>query len=274
MERTFDGKVVVITGASAGIGRAAALKFAREGAKVVLAARKRGPLEETAAEVEAAGGRAHIVQADMGDVDDCARLIDEAVEAFGGVDVLVNNAGLHHRGGFGDHEARAFGTMVDVNLRAPIVLTRLALPYLRRGGGAVVQVASIAGRVPLPGAAVYSSTKFGLRAFSLALAEELREENVKFTVVSPGAVETGFILDDLKTVSALALSSPMSTSEQIADLVIDCARDGKPERVRPLSSATLATVAYLFPQMARVLRPLLAFKGERVRAKYTKLARE
>ncbi len=268
MSGRFVGKVVVVTGASAGIGEAAARRFAAEGARVVLAARGAERLEAVAASIRAAGGDALAVRTDVGDDGACRALLERTVEAFGGLDVLVNNAALHHRGRFEDNPVDALADMVHVNLRSPVLLTRLALPLLRaRGGGAIVQVASLAGCVPTPGAAVYSATKFGLRALSYALAEELRGTGVTISVVSPGPVDTGFIMDDLTRVSDLALSQPISTADEVARAVLDCAADGRVERKLPASSGVLTTVGYLSPTLTRALRPMLERKGRRQKAR-------
>jgi short-subunit dehydrogenase len=265
----FNGAVAVITGASAGIGEATARALAARGATVVLAARNAGPLERVASQIRNDGGQALAVPCDMAETADCKRLIAATIDAFGGLDILVNNAGCHWRGPFEQHVTDAFVQMVDVNLRAPIVLTREALPFLIASGrGAVINVASLAGRVPLPGSVVYSATKFGLRAFSLALAEELRGR-VKVSLVSPGPVSTGFILDDLKNLTNLTLSQPMRTAEQIAALVVACVEDGTPERVEPPLSGLLTTVSYLFPSLARAIRPFMERKGQRVRDRLT-----
>ncbi len=267
MTARFTDKVVCITGASAGIGAAAARQFAAEGAQVVLAARGAERLQAVVAEIEAAGGRAHGVVADVGVDADAQRLLDETFATFGGLDVLVNNAGLHHRGPAMSQTAAALADMVTVNLRAPIYLTRLALPLLlARGGGHVVQVASLAGRVPTPGSATYSATKFGLRAFSRALNDELADTQVRVSVVSPGPVDTGFIMDDLDQVSDLTFSQPISTADEVAAAILACAHDGRFERALPAASGVLTTLAYLAPGLGRALRPVLERKGRRVKA--------
>jgi short-subunit dehydrogenase len=273
MKQSLQGAVVVITGASAGIGEAAAMQFAALGAKLVLAARGADALNRLRDKLAAQGAQALAVPTDMGDDAACARLVERAVEAFGGLDVLVNNAGAHARGLFQTQPAEAFSQMIDVNLRGPIVLTRLALPYLLASSrGAVVNVASLAGRVPVPGSAVYSATKFGLRAFSRALAEEHRGQ-LKVAIVSPGPVSTGFILDDLASTSDLTLSQPMRTAAQIAALIVAAAQDGVLERAEPSLSGALTTLGYLWPGLSRALRPLMERRGRRVRAKLERDAR-
>ena len=251
----------MITGASAGIGAAAARRFADEGARVVLAARGRPALEGQADVLRTAGHTVDIVPTDVGELEAMRHLVEETVQRHGRLDVLVNNAGVNYRGELGSHTPEQLAQIVQVNLAAPILLSRLALPHLVRARGAIVNVASLAGRVPVVHEATYSATKFGLRAFSFALAEELREAGVRVSVVSPGPVDTGFIMDSIDEVPDLVFSQPMSTADEIAQLVIECAADGRVERMRPKLGGYLATVGYLFPALRRVLVPVLERKG-------------
>ncbi|MEM6930268.1 MAG: SDR family NAD(P)-dependent oxidoreductase, partial [Myxococcota bacterium] len=168
-----------------------------------------------------------------------------------------------------DVEPRRLAQMVAVNLGAPIALTRMALPHLRAAAAAggpkrfVVQVASLAGTIPIDGAATYSATKFGLRTFSFALAEELRDEPVTISVVSPGPIDTGFIMDQIEDVSDLTFSQPICTAAHVAEMVVASARDGRRERQWPESAGTMATLGYLFPGLRRMLKPVLARRGRR-----------
>jgi hypothetical protein len=268
MIQRFTGKVALITGASAGIGAACAHAFAREGASVVLVARTAGPLDELAAELRAAGAAALPAALDVTDLGAARALIDRVRAELSGIDILVNNAGYNRRGPIEKFSAEELARVVEVNLSAPIAWTRLCLPELHRRRGAVVNVASLAGRIPLNHEAVYSASKFGLRAFSLALAEELQEAGVRVSCVSPGPVDTGFIMGEIDSVPDLVFAQPMSRSEQIAALVLDCAADGKPERMAPRLSGYLATLGYLFPSLRRLLVPIMEKKGRRVKAAY------
>lgn len=268
MKARFAGQVALITGASEGVGAAATRRFAREGADVVLVARREAPLEAIAAEVRALGRRALTVAADVADGAACARAIDRTLETFGRLDVLVNNAGAHARGPFEGRTTDEIATMVDVNVRGPLVLTRLALPALRARGGAVVNVASLAGQVPLPDAAVYSATKFALRAFSFALADELRDTGVRVSVVSPGPIaDTGFLMASIEDAADVVFAQPMSTADEIAALVVEAAHAGARELSTPRLSSLLAKAAYLAPGLRRLLEPAMKARGARIKAR-------
>jgi short-subunit dehydrogenase len=258
---------VIITGASLGVGRATAEHFHRSGANVVMVARRAEPLELAAATIDKSGERVLTVAADVADNAALARVVEATLARFGTIDGLVNNAGAHARGKLETREAEELSTMIDINLRAPIVLSRMVLPHLRTRGGFIVNVASLAGKVPLDGAATYSATKFGLRAFSYALAEELRGTDVTVSVVSPGPIDTGFIMDELDEVEDIVLSQTMCTADDVARMIIDCARDGRREREFPVSGGKLATLAYLVPSLRRMLKPRLERKGAAQKAR-------
>jgi short-subunit dehydrogenase len=267
MTRPFNDRTAVITGASAGIGLACARRFAEAGANVVLVARGAAELERARTEI-ARLGPALAIAVDVAAPDGPERIVGGALQQFGAIHVLVNNAGRHARGPFVDQTEADLAAMVDVNLRAPILLTRRALPHLvATGRGAIVNVASLAGKVPVVGSVVYSSTKFGLRGFSLALADELRGTGVTVSCVSPGPVDTQFIMAELDTVSDLTMSQPLVTADDVAGLVVACALDGKPERVTPRLSGALATAGYLAPALRRALRPMLERRGRRNKQK-------
>lgn len=259
----LDGKVALITGGSAGIGLAVARQMAAAGARVVLVARGQAALDEA---VAAIGDRAIAIALDVADLAAVAALPARVVASHGRLDVVVNNAGLHHRGDATKIDALALGAMVTVNLTAPVVLTRAALDHLPRGG-AVVNVASIAGYTPLPGAATYSGSKAGLRFFALALAMELEERGIRVATVSPGPVDTGFF-GDIEDVSPLVFSQPMSTADEIAAGVLRAIAGGPLEVPIPAMSARTATLAYLFPALGQWMRPRLMAKGEAAKRAY------
>ena len=269
MADRFAGKVVVITGASAGIGSAAARRFAAEGAQVALVARGAAALEWVAGEIRGAGGVAQAWPADVRDHAACAGMLESVAEVFGGIDVLVNNAGANRRGPVEEQNATDLAAIIDVNLTAPIVLTRLALPYLRRRDeAAIVNVASIAGQIPVAHEAAYSASKSGLRAFTFALREELEGSGITVSAVSPGPVDTGFLMEDLDHVPDLVFANPMSTCDEVAALVLDCAADGAAERTIPALTGYMARVGSAIPALKRALVPLLEERGRVVKEQY------
>ena len=161
----------------------------------------------------------------------------------------------------------AIAAVIDTNLKAPMLLTRLALPHLRQSRGVVVNVASIAGPRAVAARRTYCASKWGLRGFTFAVREELREAGVSLCVVSPGPIATPFVLDDLDHVPDLVFSQPILTAEQVADAVVACAIDRRRERAMPRSTLLLAQVVRSFPWLQELLRPMLEAKGARVKAR-------
>lgn len=263
----FKDKTVIITGGSEGVGAATARMFAEAGANLMLVARSKKNLEAIASELRDKT-RVELFAMDVTDADACVDLFKKADFEFGRIDVLVNNAGFHARGPVREVEAEDLGRIIDVNLKAPIVLTRLALPYLEdAGGGAIINVASLHGRLASAGSTTYSSSKFGLRIFTLALRQELEGTGIKAAVVSPGPVDTGFIMENLEDVDDIVFSQPMSTAEEVGQAIMDLCGNNVAEQAMPRSSGILTTLAYLMPWLGRYLRPMLLKKGARVKAR-------
>lgn len=268
MSDALNGKVAIITGASSGVGEAAARAFARAGAKVVLAARSAAKLEALAGDVNGLA-----VPTDVSRIEDLAALIERTLSAHGRIDVLVNNAAANARGTFDTLDPAGIAAVIDTNLKAPLLLTRLALPHLRSSRGVVVNVASIAGHVPLPHEGPYCASKWGLRGFTFALRQELQAAGVAVCVVSPGPIATPFVLDDLDNVPNLVFSQPILTAEQVAEAVLACAMDRKRERALARSTLLLARLAATFPWLQEMLRPALEAKGARAKANLRQLRR-
>jgi len=272
----FKNKVVIVTGASVGVGEACARFFAQEGANVVLAARSENIISDLAVELtEGAPKSIHshsiAIKTDVAKLRDCERLIEQTIAMFGRIDILVNNAGYNARGDVAECDLDSMDQIIDVNLKGPIRLTKLALPHLLTSPkAAVINVASLAGRFPLEGEATYSCSKFGLRAFSLALAEELDETAVSVSLVSPGPIDTGFIMGHIEDVPDLVFSQPMSNAEDVAKAVLACAEDGVRERAIPAASGVLATAGYLMPALRKVAKPVLLRAGAKAKKRYLK----
>jgi len=168
-------KVIIITGASSGIGLACAREFAARGAKLSLAARSIEKLEELKAELAVKGVESIAVKCDVSIEDDCRHLVDETVKAFGKIDILVNNAGLSMRAVFADTDLSVLKRLMDVNFWGTVYCTKYALPWLLKTKGSVVGISSIAGFIGLPGRTGYSASKFAMHGF----LETLRTENLK-----------------------------------------------------------------------------------------------
>jgi short-subunit dehydrogenase len=265
MDGNFEGKTVIITGGSQGVGAAAARRFAASGANLVLIARGQAGLDRIADEL---AGRAQVLACamDVADHGACVDLLERIEVRFGTIHVLVNNAGFHSRGPVEKVDAAELGRMIDVNLRAPIVLSRLVLPHIRKaGGGAIINVASLAGRTPVAGAAVYSASKFGLRAFTFALGQELSGSGIKVAAVSPGPIDTGFIMANIDRVADITFSQPLSTADEVAEVIMELAVNDKREASMPPVSGLLTTMSYLFPRLGKLLQPALLRRGRKVK---------
>ena len=191
MPGSLDGRRILITGASSGIGEATADAVVAEGGAVALGARRKDRLDGIASRIEADGGRAVAIEADIGEEEQANALVARANEELGGLDALVNNAGLMLLGLIQGADTSEWRRMIDVNLLGLLYCTNAALPVMRDGGGGdVVNVASVAGRIAALGSAVYNMTKWGVVGFSEALRQEGLHIGVRVTCVEPGFVET------------------------------------------------------------------------------------
>ncbi len=260
----WKDKVALVTGASSGIGLAVARKIVARGGRVALVARTEATLLKIAREL--GDDRATSFPLDVTDNAALAALPKRVVARFGRIDVVVNNAGVNHRGELAERTADELEQIIHTNLVAPIRLTHAALPHLGRGGF-VVNVASLAGKVPVPHEATYSASKSGLRAFSRALDVELSDHGVRVCTVNPGPVDTGFF-GDLEAVPNLVFSQPMSSAEQVADAVLQAIETGAHEIDVPAVSGKLATLGYLSPRLFTALRPIFAKRGAKMKAAY------
>ena len=233
----FKDKTVIITGGSEGVGAAAARMFAEAGANLVLVARNKKNLEAIAAELRELT-RVEIFAMDVRTLMPASTCSRKANFEFGRIDILVNNAGFHQRGPFASVDAADLGKMIDVNLKAPIVLMRLALPHMRdAGSGAIINVGSLAGRTPVPNSATYAASKAGLRSLTYSLGEELGDPKIKVAIVSPGPIDTGFIMSDIEKVSDITFSQPMSTADEVAQVILDLCGNQQRETYRCRLSA-------------------------------------
>jgi 3-oxoacyl-[acyl-carrier protein] reductase len=178
-------KSALVTGGSAGIGLALARMLRDEGHELTLVARRPEPVEEAARALDA-----HALPANLGNPDECVRAVAGHAERFGGMDVLVNSAGIGVGGSFGDQTTKAISLQIDVNLRGAMIVTRESLPLLRQSRGHVVNLASIAGTIPTPGLAVYGATKAALISFTNSLNREEADNGIRAVAICPAFVAT------------------------------------------------------------------------------------
>ncbi|TGQ64034.1 SDR family oxidoreductase [Mesorhizobium sp. M00.F.Ca.ET.186.01.1.1] len=189
MSENIKGKVVVITGASSGLGEAAARLLAKEGAKLVLGARRLDRLEALAAELSL--GKDAILRTDVTKVDEIRRLVDHAVEMHGRVDVIINNAGLMPHSPLERGKVEDWDRMIDVNIKGVLYGIAAVLPHMKtQRSGHIINVSSVAGHKVNPGGAVYAATKHAVRVISEGLRQEVKPYNIRTTIISPGAVAT------------------------------------------------------------------------------------
>lgn len=215
----FHDRVIVITGASAGIGRALAVALAREGALLVVAARRKEALDEVAAEIEALGSRALAVAADVAVPEDCARLIQETIARFGRIDALVNNAGVSMWARFEELEDLSIlDRLMRVNYLGAAHCTYHALPYLRQRQGLLVAVSSLTGKTGVPTRSGYAASKHAMQGFFDSLRVELMGSGVDVLVISPGFVETDIRANAFGTDGAARGESPRDESENTMSL--------------------------------------------------------
>ena len=191
MGENITGKVVVITGASSGLGEATARLLSAQGASVVLGARRVDRLNKLVGELTAAGGKAFAVAVDVTKRDQVKKLVDTAVEKFGRVDVIINNAGVMPQAPLERLKVDEWDQMIDVNLKGVLYGIAAALPHMKQQkAGHIINVSSIAGHKVGAGWTVYAATKHAVRALSEGLRQEVKPYNLRTTVISPGAVAT------------------------------------------------------------------------------------
>jgi NADP-dependent 3-hydroxy acid dehydrogenase YdfG len=191
MSNNIEGKVVVITGASSGLGEATARLLSAQGASVMLGARHVDRLQAFADELTGSGGQALAVTTDVTVCDQVKRLVDGAVQAYGRIDVMINNAGLMPQSPLEHLKIDEWNRMIDVNIKGVLYGIAAALPYMKQQkAGHIINVSSVAGHKVGPGFAVYAATKHAVRALSEGLRQEVKPYNIRTTVISPGAVDT------------------------------------------------------------------------------------
>ncbi len=191
MSNNIEGKIVVITGASSGLGEATARLLSAQGASVVLGARRVDRIQSLADELTGGGGKALAITTDVTHCDQVKRLVDAAVQTYGRIDVMINNAGLMPHSPLERLKIDDWNRMIDVNIKGVLYGIAAALPYMKQQkAGHIINVSSVAGHKVRPGSAVYAATKHAVRVISEGLRQEVKPYNIRTTVISPGAVAT------------------------------------------------------------------------------------
>lgn len=256
MLREIDGSVVVILGASSGVGRTTAELFADHGAKVVLAARSRKPLEDVAAAVRAKGAEALVVPTDVGDLEQVQALADAAVATFGRVDTWVNTAAVLVAGVFGEESPDEVERLVRTNVIGNVWSARVALDLFRRQEqGVLVDVASVLGLVPNPLVPLYTMSKFGVRGLSLSLHHlSSAFPGVRVCVVCPGPIDTPmFGRAGNHTGRELRAIPPALAPERVAAAIVSCARRPRRQVVVGAAGKTIVAAQRLSPRIVEWL---------------------
>jgi short-subunit dehydrogenase len=250
--RTIAGSRILITGASQGIGKALADLASQRGARVLAAARSEDLLRQLAEQARARGGLLETVLADVTSPQDRQRMVDAAMQHFGGLDILVNNAGIGATGHFSECAPERLRKIMEVNFFGLTETTRVFLPLLRQGNRpAIVNISSIAGKRAIPARSEYSASKFAVQGFSEALRAELAKDGIDVLVICPGLTQTNFSKNMLEQKARVQLDHMRGmTSEQVGYATLRAIERGKNEITLTFKAKLIAFVSRFFPRLA------------------------
>lgn len=252
MANTLQGKVVLITGASSGFGEEAARLFAKEGCKVVLAARRLEKLQQLAAEIQNEGGEAIAIPVDVNQKAEIEVMVQTALDLYERIDILFNNAGFGAMDWFEELEPeRSIQTLINVNLTGTMLVTRAVLPdMIDRGAGHIINMASVAGLIAAPLITTYSASKYGVRAFTDALRREVGPLGIHVSGIYPGPAETEFgshLRKNRMRETVNKIIDLRMTSKYVARRVVDVAKRPRRSLVIPWWFRIITTFDMLFP---------------------------
>lgn len=261
----LENKVVLITGASSGIGAAIARLFAREGARLALAARSVAKLRALAASL---GANALAVPTDMTDRAAVRQMVQTTVERFGRLDILINNAGVGMYAPVATVSPEQLEKVVATNWLGPVYAIQSAVPHMRKqGGGQIINISSVAGKVAIPGMGAYCATKFALNALSDSLRMELAADRIQVITVCPGRIATPFVHNAFRDPAFRPLPPNGISADRVARAVLRASLRGKREIVVPASNWMFIWLHALFPRftdylMFQYLRRTMVGSGE------------
>jgi short-subunit dehydrogenase len=252
MRRQIAGSRILITGASQGIGKALAEAAARRGGKVLAAARSLELLQDVQKQLQAAGATLEIIQADITHADDRQRMVQAACDRFGGLDILINNAGIGATGHFVEAAPDRLRQIFEVNFFGLTEITRACLPLLKHGQRpAIVNISSIAGRRGIPARSEYSASKFAVEGFSEALRPELAKDGIDVIVVCPGLTQTNFSKNMIEQKALLQFDHLRGMSpEEVAEVTLRAIERGSHQVTLTLKGKLLVLVSRFFPRLA------------------------
>ncbi len=230
-DETLEGTTAVVTGASSGIGTATARVLGERGASVAVSARREERLREVARDIEDAGGEALVVTADVTDDAQVAAMIEETVEMFGRLDVVVANAGLGRTGAVEEMDTDTYRQVMDVNVDGVFFTARESIPHLRDTAGALIFLSSFAGQYPRPGNPLYAATKWWVQGFARSLAGSVGEDGIAVSTINPTEVRTEFGSEDDQAMVDTYDPGEVTEPEEVADAVAFAATQDPPTSV-------------------------------------------
>ncbi len=251
--KNFNNKVVIITGASSGIGRAVAFEFIKHGAKVSLAARRFDRLNEIKTKIENIGGEVLITKTDVSIEDDCKNLIQQTINHFGRIDLLINNAGISMRALFIDTDLNVLKKVMDVNFWGTVYCTKYALPHLLKQSGVIVGVSSVAGFHGLPGRTGYSASKFAMHGFLESVRIEYLKTGLHVMVIAPGFTSSEVRKHALNAKGNEQGETPrveekMMSAERVAEILIRSIRKKKRNKILTFTGQAIALLQRIIPE--------------------------
>ncbi len=249
----FNNKIVIITGASSGIGEATAFEFVKQGAKVSLAARRLERLNEIKTEIEKIGGEALITKTDVSIEDDCKNLIQQTLNHFGKIDLLINNAGISMRALFIDAEIQVLKKVMDVNFWGTVYCTKYALPHLLKQNGVIVGVSSVAGFHGLPGRTGYSASKFAMHGFLESVRIEYLKTGLHVMVIAPGFTSSevrkhALTANGNEQGETPRVEEKMMSAEKVAKIMLKSIKKKKRNKILTFTGQAIALLQRIIPE--------------------------